>query len=163
LRHVESLLKGWPRPVLCAPDRIARLSRDGACRLLQSMPGVAMPLTLRIDRPELERLVRSDLQWPAIIRPVDSQKGHGLRKLDDAQALQGYLAASSGSAFHVAPYVDYRSPDGQFRKYRIVLIDGRPYACHMAISDCWVVHYMSAGMCENAAKRAEEAHFLCPF
>ena len=33
LEHIEALVKSWPRPVLCAPDRIARLSRDGACRI----------------------------------------------------------------------------------------------------------------------------------
>src|SRR5450631_4113315 len=34
LYHLETLLKSWPRPVICAPARIARLSRDGACGLL---------------------------------------------------------------------------------------------------------------------------------
>ena len=33
----------------------------------------------------------------------------------------------------------------------------------MAISDSWVVHYMSAGMLESAAKRAEEARFFASF
>jgi hypothetical protein len=66
-------------------------------------------------------------------------------------------------AFYVARYVEYRGPDGQFRKYRIVLIDQRPYVCHMAISDSWVVHYMSAGMVESASKRAEEARFFAAF
>jgi hypothetical protein len=54
LRHIETLLKSWPRPVLCAPDRIARLSRDGACGLLQAAPGMVVPLTTRIDRRTLE-------------------------------------------------------------------------------------------------------------
>ena len=33
----------------------------------------------------------------------------------------------------------------------------------MAISDSWVVHYMSAGMLQNPAKRAEEARFFETF
>ena len=33
----------------------------------------------------------------------------------------------------IAPFIDYRSADGLFRKYRIAFIDGAPYACHMAI------------------------------
>ena len=172
LRHLERLVKSWPRPVICAPDRISRLSRDGACRLLQSAPGVVMPVTARIDRVTLERAAGSELliatwagegRFPLIIRPVDSQKGHGLAKLENPQAIVNYLAARPEQAFYVAPFVDYRGPDGQFRKYRIVLIDGRAYACHMAISDRWVVHYMNAGMAESAAKRAEEARFFTTF
>ncbi len=161
LRYVETLVKSWPRPVICAPDRIARLSRDGACELLQSAPGIVMPVTTRIDRQTLENV--RDAAFPIIVRPVDSQKGFGLAKLDTPESIVDYLRTRPELAFYVARYVEYRGTDGQFRKYRIVLIDGRPYACHMAISDSWVVHYMSAGMLENAAKRAEEERFFESF
>jgi hypothetical protein len=163
LRHIETLLKSWPRPVLCAPHRIARLSRDGACGLLQSAPGVVVPLTTRMDRRTLERIGRCDYTFPIIVRPIDSQKGRGLAKVDTPGAIGDYLNTRPEDAFYVARYVEYRSPDGQFRKYRILLIDQRPYVCHMAISDSWVVHYMSAGMVENASKRAEEARFFAGF
>jgi hypothetical protein len=59
--------------------------------------------------------------------------------------------------------MEYRGRDGLFRKYRIVLIDGHPYACHMAISNNWMVHYITAGMTESAGKRAEEAGFFARF
>jgi hypothetical protein len=161
LQHMEALVKSWPRPVLCAPDRIARLSRDGACRLLASAPGLVMPVTNRIDRPTLEEIPAG--AFPIIVRPVDSQKGRGLMKLDNPVAIIDYLRTRPENAFYVAPYVEYGSADGQYRKYRIVLINQRPYACHMAISDHWVVHYLSAGMVENATKRAEEARFFKSF
>jgi hypothetical protein len=163
LQHLETLLKTWPRPVVCAPDRIARLSRDGACGLLPSVPGMVVPLTTRMDRRALEGIGRCDCTFPIIVRPVDSQKGHGLAKVDTPGAIIDYLATRPEDAFYVARYVEYRGPDGQFRKYRILLIDSRPYVCHMAISDSWVVHYMSAGMVENASKRAEEARFFATF
>jgi hypothetical protein len=162
LKHVEALANSWPRPLLCAPDRIARLSRDGACRLLHSAPGIVVPVTRRLERDAVAALGR-DAAFPLIARPVDSQKGHGLIKLDSPDAVEDYLKSRPESAFYVAPYVDYRGADGQFRKYRIVLIDQRPYVCHMAISDSWVVHYMSAGMLESAVKRAEEARFFETF
>ena len=172
LKHLETLLKSWPRPVLCAPERIARLSRDGACRLLQSAPGMVVPITIRLDRQTLERIGRSEVAltafvqdggFPLVVRPVDSQKGHGLIRLDRPDAIVDYLNTRPENAFYLARYVEYRGTDGQFRKYRIVLIDERPYACHMAISDRWVVHYISAGMFESVAKRAEEARFFDTF
>ena len=172
LQHIETLVKAWPRPVLCAPARIARLSRDGACGLLQSAHGMIVPVTTRIDRRTLESIGRSEVPvtawvpdgtFPIIVRPVDSQKGHGLAKVDTPVAIIDYLATRPEDTFYVARYVEYRGPDGQFRKYRIVLIDQRPYVCHMAISDSWVVHYLSAGMVESASKRAEEARFFAGF
>jgi hypothetical protein len=172
LGHIARLMKSWPRPVISAPERIARLSRDGASRLLRSAPGSVIPLTTRIDRHILEKVADSELpmkslvangRFPIIIRPVDSQKGRGLAKLDDAKAIPRYLASRPENIFYLAPYVDYRGPDGQFRKYRIALIDQRPYACHMAISDHWIVHYMNAGMRESVAKRAEEERFFATF
>ena len=172
LRYIDGVVKSWPRPVLCAPDRIARLSRDGACRLLRSAPGMVVPSTTRMDRQALESIGRCEVAvtalvpdggFPLIVRPVDSQKGHGLMKMDNPAAIVDYLRTRREDAFYVARYVEYRGPDGQFRKYRVVLIDERPYACHMAISQSWVVHYMSAGMEESVAKRVEEARFFAGF
>jgi len=170
LKHIERLVKWWPRPVVCGPDRIARLSRDGVCQLLGSAPGMVVPATARIDRGTLEALGRSPAagaaghgSFPLIVRPVDSQQGSGLRRLDRPDGVAGYLLTRPENAFYVAPYVEYAGADGQYRKHRIVLIDRRPYACHMAISDHWVVHYMSAGMEESAAKRAEEERFFAGF
>lgn len=172
LEHLEGLIKSWPRPVLCPPGRIARMSRDGASALLQSTPGIVMPVTTRIDRATLEGIGRSELaiaefvpdgRFPMTIRPVGLHKGQGLEKVDGPDAITGYLTKRPESGFYVGPYVDYRGRDGQFRKYRIVLIDGIPYACHMAISDRWIVHYLSAGMRESAEKRAEEAQFFATF
>jgi hypothetical protein len=42
----------------------------------------------------------------------------------------------------------------------VALIDGKPYACHMGVSSHWMIHYVNAGMYENAKKREEEAVFM---
>jgi hypothetical protein len=44
-----------------------------------------------------------------------------------------------------------------------VLIDGRAYACHMAISSHWMIHYLNADMIDNPQNRAEEAAFMREF
>ncbi len=172
LKQLENQLTEWPRPVLNRPGQIARLSRDGACALLKSIPGVVMPASERIDRQTLERIGRGELlitnlhaeiDFPIIVRPVGSHAGKGLVKLDQPDAIADYLQAISEAEFYVTPFIDYRGPDGQFRKSRIVVIDGRPFICHMAISDHWMIHYMNAGMGESAAKRAEEADFMAGF
>ena len=73
------------------------------------------------------------------------------------------FAAHPAGEFYLAPFVDYSSPDGQFRKYRIVLVDGQPFICHLAISSHWMVHYLNAGMDDSADKRAEEAAGMAHF
>ncbi len=172
LRAIADVVRNWPVPVVNAPDRIARLTRDGTWNLLKSVPGVIMPINIRVDRTGLTKLATCDdavenllpgETFPIIVRPTDSHAGHGLAKIDDPAALIPYLEEQSADSFYIAPFVDYRSADGQFRKYRIALIEGRPYACHMAISDHWMVHYLNAGMTHSSSKRAEEARFMARF
>jgi len=172
LQYVAKLIQDWPRPLLNAPDRIAGVSRDGACALLASTPGVVMPDTIRIDRQTLEQIGRGQLaladiledgDFPIIVRPVDSHAGQGLDKLDTPAAIGDYLQSQPMNTFYVSRFVDYRGPDGLFRKSRIVLIHGRPYVCHMAISEHWMIHYLNAGMTDSAEKRAEEARFMTRF
>jgi hypothetical protein len=172
LRLLEPITQAWPRPVINAPARIARLTRDGAWALLNSTPGVVMPVTARVDRAILERLARNDLSvttvltgsnFPIIARPLDSHSGEGLSKLDNRADVENFLNLRREDEFHIAPFIDYRGRDGLFRKYRIVLIERRPYACHMAISPRWMIHYFNADMMTSADHRAEESRFMATF
>ncbi|MDD5248978.1 MAG: hypothetical protein PHY45_08335 [Rhodocyclaceae bacterium] len=172
LDHLAVALADWPRPLLNRPDRIRRVARDEASRTLSGMPGIVMPPTVRMARDALARIAArtSPLdaplpggEFPLIVRPLDSHAGHDLQKIDDVAALQDYLAAVAADAFFVSQFVDYRSRDGLFRKYRVALIDGRPFACHMGISSHWMIHYLNAGMADSAEKRAEEAQFMAAF
>ena len=172
LAEIEGVVKEWPRPVLNSPERIACLSRDGACARLKSAPGLIMPITVRVARQTLERVGRGKLaiaavlddgSFPIIVRPVDSHAGQGLAKLEEPAAVAAYLQAMPENEFYISRFVDYRGADGLFRKYRIVLIDGRPFVSHMAISQRWMIHYLNAGMSDSAEKRAEEERFMASF
>lgn len=172
LERLGCLLASSMRPVLNRPDRIARLSRDSVSALLQAVPGADVPISVRVNRRDLQQLAGGIISFadmagegnlPIIARPLGSHAGIGLDRLDDAGAIEKYLDATPGDEFHVARFVDYRSPDGLYRKYRIAMIDGQPFACHMAICENWMIHYKNAGMEESAAKRAEEADFMANF
>ena len=172
LKSIESVIKTWPRPVLNRPDRIALLARDSVYALLNSAPGVDIPETIRVSRQTLEQIARNELSvtavladgnFPLIIRPIDSHAGNDLAKLDNPAAVAQYLSTLAEETFYISRYVDYSDEDGQFRKYRIVLIEGRPYICHMGISSDWMIHYLNAGMIESAEKRAEEERFMADF
>ncbi len=168
----QQALTHWPVPVLNLPQQIAQTARDTAAQRLQHLPGVLMPLTWRIERPLLAQLAAGvtpaacqlpELTWPLLVRPVDSHAGHALTLTPDATTLAAQLPELPGEHFFIAPFIDYRSADGLFRKYRVVLIGGQPFGVHMGISSAWMIHYLNAGMAEDAAKRAEEAAFLTNF
>jgi glutathione synthase/RimK-type ligase-like ATP-grasp enzyme len=169
---MQNILATWPRPVLNQPERIALLSRDTNCALLKSVPGLDMPTTARISRSVLAQIatdgtplaaILDDGDFPVIVRPLDSHAGRGLEKIADAAAIADYLTVMTDDEFYISRFVDYRGPDGLFRKYRIVLIEGRPFVAHMGISEHWMIHYLNAGMAESAEKRDEEARFMADF
>ena len=162
----------WPRPILNLPHLVRNLDRDKLHRLLGGIAGLDIPTTACVDRAQLSELARSnlefstiaaDLKFPIIIRPRGSHAGVGLAKVDDCTALGRYLIERTEPEFFVSRFVDYANDDGLFRKYRIVIVDGRPYACHMAIADRWDIWYLNAGMAFSESKRLEEENFMDTF
>ena len=158
LRRWEEPLRHWLRPVLNRPERIPWCARDRLAELLADVPGLVVPLNRRLQRDE-----KAALNFPCVIRPLDTHGGQGFAKIDDDADRQAYFATHHQTEFYSADYYDYRSSDGQFRKYRIALIDHEPHLCHLAIADEWMVHYLTAGMDVSEAKRAEEAHAFSHF
>jgi hypothetical protein len=172
LREIERLISDWPRPVLNQPRGIYRSSRENLYRMLQTIEGIAMASTVRVPRTSLENIgigaapvcdFLSEAAFPLIARPIDSHAGRSLVKLDEPSSIAPYLASQPEQEFFISRFVDYRSTDGLFRKYRVMLVDGRPYPCHMAISDDWKVWYYNADMALSAAKRDEESRFMETF
>jgi hypothetical protein len=172
LRIIEEMAPRWPRPLLNPPRRVGNLDRDKLHRLLQGVEGLDIPATICATAVQLAELARGDLspadiaaelQFPLIIRPRGSHAGVGLAKIDDRAAIGGYLSERTEQEFFVSRFVDYASEDGLFRKFRVVFVDGIPYACHMAIADRWDIWYLNAGMSDSAAKRLEEQTFMQTF
>lgn len=172
LDHLSGLISDWPKPVINPPQVLLSMGRDAISRRLEAVPGVLSPMTLYVDRANLFRLGKGEIpmvlqDWPLIVRPLDSHKGMGLVRLGAALEFLPYLTIYPDQAFFIAPFMDYRSADGLYRKYRVVLIDGVPYVCHLCMSEHWILHYMSAGMAEltpqGAAKRQEEAMCFAEF
>jgi glutathione synthase/RimK-type ligase-like ATP-grasp enzyme len=172
LCRIGEVAARWPRPLLNAPQFVARLDRDKLHRVLDGIAGLEIPQTIGVSRAQLLdiskaavalREVAADLVFPLIVRPRGSHAGRGLAKVDDHLALGRYLAERQEQDFFVSRFVDYAGADGLFRKCRIVFVDGRPYACHMAIADRWDIWYLNAGMSQSAAKRREEESFMRTF
>jgi hypothetical protein len=161
LQRIADRCIHWPRPMINSRSlNIARLTRDGVAGMFAGTRELVVPRTLRLTRAQIALAAP---RFPITMRPTGTQAGVGLEKVEDVEALGAYLARYPDPEFYLADFIDYRAPDGLFRKQRIVFIDRVPYLSHLAISDSWIVHYMSAGMTENALRRAEEAAFMESF
>jgi hypothetical protein len=152
LHDLSQACAGWGTPAINRPDCTLRTSRTEAWSVLQGVPGLCMPETVRVERAALQSLVRCETDPGALL-------AEGAWPFDLAR----YLAAVPDTAFFVSRFIDYAGADGQFRKFRVVLIDGVPHAVHLGVSSHWMVHYLNAGMAESAAKRAEEERFMAEF
>jgi hypothetical protein len=172
LEQLADSVPAWRKQVINWPAGIVHTSRELAYERLRGTPGICMPASARLPRAALQALAQGgtgigetlpDGEFPVIVRPVDSHAGHGLDKADAAADLVSYLERTAGAEFFISRFVDYRNADGLFRKYRVVLIDGVPYAGHMGVSAHWMIHYLNAGMVDSAHKRAEEEGFMRGF
>lgn len=161
------------RPYLALADLIARASRrpflNAAERVLATgrlTLGATLANTNARVAPIAEiardRLAAGALPFafPIIARPLGSHAGHGLECIADAVECAAYTERAPSATYFVSPFVDYRSTDGYYRKYRVVFVDGEAYPVHLAISPNWMIHYYNAPMAEHQWMRDEEARFL---
>ncbi|MDQ6995501.1 MAG: hypothetical protein Q9M18_07895 [Mariprofundaceae bacterium] len=165
LQQLKQQLQHCPIPIINQASYIMKTTREGAAEAFKDCPNLIMPMAKRISRDDVQSMSQGDdTVFPIIIRPVESHAGHGLVKLDSSQAIPAYLAEQAQEPlFYISPYVDYSSEDGLFRKYRVVLIQGRPFLAHLAISSNWLVHYLNADMLGNTQKCMEESEAMQHF
>jgi glutathione synthase/RimK-type ligase-like ATP-grasp enzyme len=158
LHAAETLARSLNVPIINSAARIAATSRAEISRRLQGLPNMIVPAqTLRAR----ENLRTTSPDYPILVRPRFSHAGQDLRRLASPPELERYLSETPGAdEFYVAPFIEFRSPDGQWRKYRVIFVDRRPFPFHLAIHDHWAIWYYNSGMANDPAKRREEAKFL---
>ncbi|WP_010683612.1 ATP-grasp domain-containing protein [Methylobacterium mesophilicum] len=156
----------WLRPVINHPRHVLRTSRHGIAEALADAPGILVPRVVRAGRVDLLAeggALPEGFEFPVLVRPVDTHAGNDLRKIEDSATLREAIHGTGADEIYLTEFCDYRDADGLFRKYRIALIDGAPFLCHMAIRDHWMIHYLNAGMLEDPDKRAAEAAAMRTF
>src|SRR6202000_2617376 len=98
--------------------------------------------------------------FPLLLRSPGYHTGRNFILVADAAELSAAAAGLPGSDLLVIEYLDARGRDGSARKYRVMMIGGRIYPLHLAISRNWKVHYFTSDMADKPDHRAEEAVFL---
>jgi len=166
LTAAQSLVALSGAPVINAPSAVLATGRSDNARRLARLPGVTAPATVTLSRKILQSsdaaavLTRHGLRFPLLLRTPGFHTGRHFVLVDRAESLAGSLAELPGGELTAIQYLDSRGADGKVRKYRVMMIDGRLYPLHVAISSHWKIHYFTAEMAERAEHRAEDAEFL---
>ena len=142
--------------VVNAPHAVAATGRIANAERLARLDDVVAPAARTFARDALPAEA-----FPLIVRAPGLHMGRGMIRADDPQGLTAALRALPQRDDLIAiAYVDTRSPDGAWRKYRVLAIDGVLYPLHLAIAHRWDVHYFSSEMFDRADYRLEEERFL---
>ncbi|MEO6610149.1 MAG: tetratricopeptide repeat-containing protein [Aestuariivirga sp.] len=173
LHRCKELLQNWPCEILnFNVDTILKLDRALLWRFLADAKALYCPWTQEFVGADLRqdphgaisrRIEGEQVTFPLIVRPEGAHAGTNTFKVDSIANLPNVLSNILDERLNISQFIDYSSTDGQYRKYRIALIDGVAYPAHMAISSNWMVHYLNAGMTASALKRDEEAKWLNDF
>ena len=158
LRLVRAFLDAQSRPSLNAPERVLGVGRRRLGETLARVDCVVAPIAEVGARGLASG--ESPFAFPIIARPVGSHAGHDLARLGGGEELSAYAQSVGAPAYFVSPFIEYASGDGNYRKYRVVFVDGEPYPVHLAISPNWMIHYYNAPMSEHQWMRDEEAAFM---
>jgi tetratricopeptide (TPR) repeat protein len=162
----DNFLAVCRRPVMNDPDKVARTSRHLTPARLGDVDDVVVPRTVQLDHRSITELglvravTAAGLAAPVLVRPLGSHGGRHLVRADTVEMLAELDEEFAGEDVFVTEYRDYPSPDGRYRKGRMIFVDRQPYPYHWAVSDHWLVHYESAGMDGQADRQTEEHAFL---
>jgi tetratricopeptide (TPR) repeat protein len=152
------------KPTVNDPSKIQRTTRDAVSDLLQGIPGCRIPKALRhkagADGSVAALQAALSFTSPVLARPVGTHGGDDFEKIEDPVELASFLAQRPGHDHYLIEYIDYRSSDGHFRKYRFIFVDGQVLPYHLAIGNDWKVHHVSTDMANQPWMQKEEEEFL---
>jgi hypothetical protein len=86
--------------------------------------------------------------------------GDDFDKMENPAQLQTFLGGHEPRSYYLIPFVDYRSEDGFFRKYRFVCVGDEILPYHLAIDNQWKVHHVTTSMATHTWMQDEERAFL---
>jgi tetratricopeptide (TPR) repeat protein len=152
------------KPIVNDPRKIQRTTRDAVAALLQGIPGCRIPKVLRQKASTDLAITTLQAALPSsstvLARPVGTHGGDDFEKIEGSAGLTALLAQRSDTDRYLIEYIDYRSVDGYFRKYRFIFVDEQILPYHLAIAGDWKVHHDSTDMVNHPWMQREEEAFL---
>jgi glutathione synthase/RimK-type ligase-like ATP-grasp enzyme len=133
------------RPCFNHPAAIARTSRDGVAQLLSGIPGLTVPKTIRVAQRSPARVCEAasgaGMRYPILVRVVGSHGGQDRVKIDKPESMGDIAQLQHESLpLFLTEFYDFVSPDGLYRKFRIVVVGDDILVRHCVIGNDWSLH-----------------------
>ena len=152
------------KPTLNDPRRILRTTRDAVASLLLGISRCRIPGASRhragADTSPAALDAAFSLSFPLLARPVGTHGGDHFEKIEDRAALAAFLSQRPDHDHYLIEYIDYRSEDGHFRKYRFIFVDDQILPYHLCIGSGWKLHHVNTDMANQPWMQVEEEAFL---
>lgn len=165
LLRLQRALEQKSYAVINSPKSVLATSRASVYQALKSVDNLLIAETQQLDvhpKPDLAVEQFSAIPTPYLLRPLGSSTGIGLEKIDQVEKSTDLFRSLAGKTINVCPFIDFKSADGHYRKYRVFVIGGDILPEHCVVSDHWNVHSSSrlTLMLESETYRAEEIAFV---
>ncbi len=145
----ESLAGVSGRPIVNPPALLRETGRHTVAERLKRVPGVETARIIRCSKTALgddglETITGAGFQFPVLVRAVGHHTGRYFERADDVGRLSEAASRMSGEELWIVEWLETpHHGDTPYRKYRVMMIDGRLYPVHAAWSRDWKVHYFS--------------------
>jgi hypothetical protein len=161
-----AMVERTPRPVINHPGAVLKTGRLSNVLRMRGLPNVVVPQMAAFKRSMLTSrdaaalVVRGGFSFPLLVRAPGFHTGQHFFRVEDLNGLAVAIAQIPGDDVWLIEQLDARDGSGMHRKLRVMLVDGRLYPLHLAISKNWKVHYFKADMAESVDNRAIDRDFL---
>lgn len=169
LRVASKLIEKLNLAVINPPASILNTRREQLSETLNFSTDLIVPKTIRCTPASPDDVIQIWQQHftdqAAVIRSAGDHGGTSTLRLNTPEELELlHRFAYDGRDYLLSEFLDYRSSDGLYRKYRFALINGTAYLRHMIISDSWMIHSRSREyMDAHPEYYAEELHLLTEY
>ena len=164
LPFAQDLVERLGRPTVNPPRLVINTDRESVALRLAGIPLCHIPKTVLLPGPALvetaKNMIPDGFAMPLLVRLAGNHGGDDFDKFTDLHAIADFVSKRPEADYYLTQYLDYRSADGYFRKYRLLSINGELLPYHLAIHDDWKVHHFRTDMANHAWMRLEEESFL---
>ncbi|MEY4388141.1 MAG: hypothetical protein RLY20_3424 [Verrucomicrobiota bacterium] len=127
LGELTELMDSFGVPVVNHPAQAVKTSRDATAQLVQGIPSVRVPKTMRFSSAnksfeQLAQEIEAEFSYPLITRTLSKQEGIGMERADSHAGLLRVFDGGLPENFFVTEFVDSRGGREFYRKIRAAIV-----------------------------------------
>jgi len=126
------------------PLKIINSPRERLPELLQNIPGIIVPQTIRFSPTSASQVKKQieNLGWPypVLIRRCGDHNARSLVLLEQPEQASDIDPAYFENECYLTEFIDFSDNNGVYTKYRFVCVQGKVFIRHIMYGDHWEIH-----------------------